>query len=326
MASKGRAPLSELEKAKRKAARDYRKIAEMKNLSYDDIYGKRTGDKNMGRKPVSKEEQIRRAKVAFLKSLSVHRAEALKEAIELPSIRDLLKEYRVYRASDLAGRKGADRVIKLLNYIEKKAAKLDEYERNPCPMREYNGKGRKPMYKEEAIEYYNKKIADARREIEELKKDMPKSQHIYYELREARLSLRRSKARAKDSSVDFAYFDSLEILNNRVSELEAEYKEQLKKEKKEGMTTSSPSLTTTLPNLASASSNLANEVPEPSFEKPEPISTHEQVKELKAELSEVNEGIEVLTQLEEVLRKKAIFLQRKREIEQAIESKVKDLI
>lgn len=318
MASIGRVPLTALEKAKRKAARDYRKIAEVRSLTYDDIYSKRAGKKNMGRKPISKEEQVRRAKVAFLKSLSAHRAEALKEAIELPNIRDLLKEYRVYRVNDSAGRKGADRVIKLFKYIEKEAAKLDEYERNPCPMREYSGKGRKPMYKEEAIEYYNKKIANARSEIEELKKDMPKSQHIYYELREARLSVRRSKARAKGNPLSPEYFDSLEILNKKVSELEKAYKAQLKKEKSEELDTTSPS-------LASTSSNSSIFTDGTRFEKYQKPPSHEEIEELKAEEKELSEEIRLFEQLEEIIRAKLQLTKKRRKLREIIEAKEQEI-
>lgn len=330
MASKGRTPLSDLEKAKRKAARDYRSIAEKRNLTYDDIFGKRAGNKNMGRKPISKEEQIRRAKKQFLKSLSEHRAEARKESITLPDIRSLLREYRVYRANDSAGRKSADRVIILQKYIDKERMKLDQAIADlksddvPCPLETYSGRGRKPMSKQEKVDYLSGKLEDAAREMNELLESAPKSQKIYYKLREARLEVRSLKQNRERYPDDEMVIEYLERAQDEVNELETAYNEQLKLEEKESKSkplasstsTLSPA-TTPLPNVATTLSNSENEVTEELFQNRSP---HEVIDNMKQDLAEVNEEIQAIEQLEEALRKKLELIKKKKLIQQGIEN------
>lgn len=330
MASKGRTPLSALEKAKRKAARDYRSIAEKRSLTYDDIYGKRAGNKNMGRKPVSKEEQIRRAKKQFLKSLSEHRAEARKESISLPDIKSLLREYRVYRANDSAGRKSADRVIILQKYIDKERMKLQKANRDlhsddvPCPLETYTGRGRKPMSKQEKVDYLARKIEEASREKDELLKSAPESQKIYYKLRDARLELRVRKKSKKERPHDEMLDYYIEEALNEVSELETAYNEQLKLEKKEAKSKPLPSSTSTLspattplPSVATTLSNSESEVAEELFQNRSP---HEIIDNMKQDLAEVNEEIQAIEQLEEALRKKLELIKKKKLIQQGIEN------
>lgn len=316
MASKGRTPLSALEKAKRKAARDYRSIAEKRSLTYDDIYGKRAGNKNMGRKPVSKEEQIRRAKKQFLKSLSEHRAEAREESIDLPDIKSLLREYRTYRANDSAGRKSADRVIILQKYIDKERIKLDQAIADlnsddvPCPLETYSGRGRKPMSKQEKVDYLNGKLEDAAREMSGLLENAPESQKIYYKLREARLEVRTLKQNKERYPHDEMIVEYLERALDEVSKLETAYNEQLKLEKKEAK--SKP-----LPNSTSTLSNSENEVTEELFQNRSP---HEVIDNMKQDLAEVEEEIKRLELLEEVLRRKEVFIKKKKLIQQGIKN------
>lgn len=330
MASKGRTPLSALEKAKRKAARDYRSIAEKRSLTYDDIYGKRAGNKNMGRKPVSKEEQIRRAKKQFLKSLSEHRAEARKESISLPDIKSLLREYRVYRANDSAGRKSADRVIILQKYIDKERMKLDQAIADlksddvPCPLETYSGRGRKPMSKQEKVDYLSGKLEDAAREMNELLESAPESQKIYYKLREARLEVRSLKQNRERYPDDEMVIEYLERAQDEVSELETAYNEQLKLEKKEAKSKPLPSSTSTLspattplPSVATTLSNSESEVAEELFQNRSP---HEIIDNMKQDLAEVNEEIQAIEQLEEALRKKLELIKKKKLIQQGIEN------
>ncbi|MBR8842314.1 hypothetical protein [Pseudoalteromonas sp. JC3] len=332
MASKGRTPLSALEKAKRKAARDYRRIAEKRSLTYDDIYGKRAGNKNMGRKPVSKEEQIRRAKKQFLKSLSEHRAEARKESIDLPDIKSLLREYRTYRANDSAGRKSADRYLILKKHLKKENEKLLQAQRElesddiPCPLETYSGRGRKPMSKREKVKYLSDKVTEVVLEMEEVYKKVPESQKIYYELRDARLELRELRENLKNQKL--APFDDVlaarEELEQKVSELETAYNEQLKLEKKESKSkplqssTSALSPTTTpLPSVATTLSNSENEVTEELFQNRSP---HQVIDNMKQDLAEVEEEIKRLELLEEVLRKKEEFIKKRKLIKQGIEN------
>ncbi len=319
MASTGRIPLSKLEKAKRKASRDYRKIIEKRNLTYDEIYEKRAGEKHMGRKPISKEEQIKRAKKEFLESLLIHRAEAREASISLPSIRELLREYRVYRANDSAGRKGADRTIALYKYIEKERAKLDQAIAEPCPHETYTGRGRKPMSKADKLEHYQNKIRETEEEIRELIEDAPESKKIYYKLREARLEARSRKQALKNNPHDEMVLHYYEEVKAQVLEIENEYNEQLKVEKKEQMTTPLPPVTT---NTMSTSDNVV----EAGVIINKDSSKHEVIELMKKKQLELDEEMKILQQLEETLLKKAEIIKQKRELELAIESRQQDLI
>ncbi|NQZ88496.1 MAG: hypothetical protein HRT54_13065 [Colwellia sp.] len=327
MASSGRIPLTKLEKAKRKASRDYRKLIAKRNLSYDDMFEKRVGNKNMGRKPVSKAEQVRRAKIDFLESLFEHRAAAREDSISLPSIRALLREYKFYRANDSAGRKGSDRVITLLKYIGNEQAKLDKAILEPCPMEIYNGRGRKPMSKSEKEVHYQQKISVAQIEIDELVKTAPKSQQIYYDLRKARLELRsRKKALTvrPDEEMVQHYLKESECL---VADIENKYNNQLVIERKHtasNSTISLSSLAMSLPN-----SDLENESIAKHNDKAialTNISGHEEIELLKERQLKLDEEVRVLNKLEETLTMTALLLKQGRELQEAIYSKQRQLI
>lgn len=326
MASTGRIPLSKLEKAKRKASRDYRKIIEKRNLTYDEIYEKRAGEKHMGRKPISKEEQIKRAKKEFLESLLIHRAEAREASISLPSIRELLREYRVYRANDSAGRKGADRTIALYKYIEKERAKLDQAIAEPCPHETYTGRGRKPMSKADKLQHYQNKIRETEEEIRELIKDAPESKKIYYKLREARLEARSRKQALKNNPHDEMILHYYEDVKVQVLELENEYNEQLKKEKKEQMASSSPSMTDTLPSSTTDAVSTNNNIVEAGVIINENFSDHEVIELMKSKQLELDEELKVLEELEKTLLKKAQLIEQKKSIQAAIENRQQKLI
>lgn len=327
MASAGRVPLSKLEKAKRKASRDYRKIFEKRALTYDDIYEKRSGNKNMGRKPISKTEQINRAKIDFLKSLSEHRAEAREESISLPDIRSLLREYKSYRANDSAGRKGSDRVITLSKYIDKETIKLEKAKEESCPMETYNGRGRKPMSREEKKVHYEAKIQEARDEIAELMFKAAPSQNVYYKLREARLEVRRLKKLSIAQPLDDMIKDHLKEHENNVADLEVKYNNQLLIEKRD----KESNVTTSVSSVAMSSSN--SDLEYETVDKPSPqvvattnVSEHEAIELLKEQQNELDEEMRILDELEETLRRKALVLKKKRELQEAIDIKQRQLI
>jgi hypothetical protein len=333
VASSGRTPLSNIEKAKRKASRDYRKIIEKRNLTYDEIYDKRAGEKHMGRKPISKEEQIKRAKKEFLKSLSIHRAEARTASIVLPSLRVLLREYRVYRANDSAGRKPIDRTIALYKYREKERAKLDQAIAEPCPHETYNGRGRKPMSKAEKLEHYQNKIRETEEEIRELIKDAPESKKIYYKLREARLEARSRKQALKNNPDDEMVLHYLEESKAEVLELESKYNAQLKIEKKEELASSSPSMTDTLPSVTTPLPNSTTDTMSTNINVVEAgviintnSSDHEVIDLMKSKQLELDKELKVLEELEKTLLKKAQLIEQKKSLQQAIENRQQQLI
>jgi hypothetical protein len=327
MASAGRTPLSKLEKTKRKASRDYRKITEKRNLSYNDMYEKRAGNKNMGRKPVGKDEQIKRAKAEFLDSLFEHRAEAREVSIILPDIRSLLREYQTYRASDSAGRKGSDRVITLHKYIEKETVKLKKAKAEPCPMEKYNGRGRKPMSKIDRIEHYENKIKEASDEIAELMNFATPSQSIYYELRTERIEVRRLKQMVAINPLHDMAIHELAIHEETVAELEKKYNNQIAKEKKE----TAPSSATSVSSVAMSfpNSDLENETLITSTHKaiaPTNLSGHEEIELMKVKELAIDEELKSLDDLEEILRARYLLLKQKRELKEAIESKQRQLL
>jgi hypothetical protein len=327
MASTGRTPLSKLEKAKRKASRDYRKLIEKRNLTYDDIFEKRAGNKNMGRKPVSKFEQVRRAKVDFLESLLEHRAVAREDSISLPVIRVLLRDYITYRATDSAGRKGSDRVITLLKYIDKEQSKYDKAMNESCPMETYNGIGRKPMSKSEKEVHYQHKINEAQNEVQELIEAAPKSQQIYYDLRLERLEVRRLKKLVSESPGNDHLRHNLSEHERNVINLEDNYNNQLVIEKKEGASNSA----TLVSSLAMSVSNsdLESEGIDLHDDKlvvVTNISGHEKLDLLKDKQIELDEELKSLNDLEEILREKYLLLKKKRELQETIDIKQRQLI
>jgi len=323
----GRIPLSKLEKAKRKAARDYRKLIEKRNLTYDDIFEKRVGNKSMGRKPVSKAEQIKRAKDEFLISLFEHRAEAREDSTSLPGIRSLLREYITYRANDSAGRKGSDRVIALMKYISKEKGKLNKSQEESCPMETYNGVGRKPMSRDEKLIHYKEKIHEAEVEMNELIDAASQSQNIYYKLRQERIEVRRLKSILSSNPSDENIAQEFKNHKENVKELEKEYNNQLVVESEQAesnMAETLSSLTTSLPNSDSENESAILHGGRPIVLTN--MSKHDELKLLKEKQSNIDKEIKVLEDLEEVLKAKALLCKQSRELQQSIDIKQRQLV
>lgn len=198
MSKLGRSHLSDLEKSKRGAARKYRKLLEIKKLTEEEILGSRKGLKHMGRPAVSKAERIRRAKADFLVELNNYRSCAAQESILLGSVREQLLELRSYKAEESIGRKKADRVIELKEYIRREHIRLAQALHEPCSLERFSGRGRKPMSKEEKIAHHQARIAETQAEIDVLIAAAPVHQQLYYELHDARLEVSRIKAAIDD--------------------------------------------------------------------------------------------------------------------------------
>lgn len=198
MSTPGRSHLSDLEKSKRGAARKYRKLLEIKKLTEDEILGSRKGLKHMGRPAVSKEERIRRAKADFIAELNNYRSCAAQESILLSTVRQQLRELRTYRSEENIGRKKADRVIELKEYIRREHIRLAQAQHKPCPLERFSGRGRKPMSKEEKIAHHQARIAETQAEVDLLIAAAPFHQQLYYELHDARLEVSRIKAAIDD--------------------------------------------------------------------------------------------------------------------------------
>jgi hypothetical protein len=231
MPSPGRTPLSEHEKAKRLAARKYRKLIEVRNMTEDDLLGMRVGDKNMGRKPVPIPKQIKRAKKEFLSALNNYRDESQKIHVDMSDIKAVLRELKVYRSDEKTGRKAADKVIQLKDFLRKETAKLEEAKEEECALKNWSGKGRPPMSKEEKIEHFAKKVADIQNEINELIANAPLHKQLYYSLNDIRLEVRRKKALLKEDLSDEAENQvkaDLLALEAQRDALEEEFNQELK--------------------------------------------------------------------------------------------------
>lgn len=198
MSKLGRSHLSDLEKSKRGAARKYRKLLEIKKLTEEEILGSRKGLKHMGRPAVSKAERIRRAKADFLVELNNYRSCAAQDSILLGSVREQLLELRSYKAEESIGRKKADRVIELKEYIRREHIRLAQAQHEPCSLERFSGRGRKPMSKEEKIAHHQARIAETQAEVDLLIAAAPFHQQLYYELHDARLEVSRIKAAIDD--------------------------------------------------------------------------------------------------------------------------------
>lgn len=284
MPSPGRTPLSEHEKAKRLSARKYRKLIEVRNMTEDDLLSMRIGDKNMGRKPVPIPTQIKRAKKEFLSALNNYRDESQKVHIGLSDIKAVLRELKVYRADEKTGRKAADKVIQLKDFLRKETAKLEEAKQEECALKNWSGKGRPPMSKEEKIEHFAKKVTEIENKINELIANAPLHKQLYYSLNDIRLEVRRKKALLKkdltDEAEDQVKADLLALEAKRES-LEEELNQELKAAGLSGVKEIDEEPE---PEVADDLSKVSNELPKSATTLPN--SAKSSISDLEALLSE----------------------------------------
>jgi len=300
MAKAGRTPLSRKEKAKRKAARDYRKYLEVKQLSSHDINSSRVGNKKMGRKPIPIAEQSSRAKSQFLESLDEYRNILTDEKTPLPELKVILQELRVYRLNDAAGRKKANRTIALMSYVKKQRELLELAEASPCLLKNYSGRGRKPMSKEQKIEHYQQKIKDAQTEIEHFLSSCAKSEQLYYYIINSRDELTRVESFLKSNSDDENANHLRDHLLEGIPSLEKAYQDALIEE----------SQSSNDPGELTKNNTLSEGVIAESTTK---------LQALRNEQVLIDEEIKALNELELLLRKKINLLERNRTVNVEIE-------
>ena len=119
------------------------------------------------------------------------------------------------------------------------------------------------------------------------------------------------------------YYEDVKV---QVLELENEYNEQLKKEKKEQMASSSPSMTDTLPSSTTDAVSTNNNIVEAGVIINENFSDHEVIELMKSKQLELDEELKVLEELEKTLLKKAQLIEQKKSIQAAIENRQQKLI
>lgn len=240
----GRPRMSPMERAKSRAARDYRKYlhtfteefqteVERKHVQF---YG---SSARMGRPPLSLKDHQRKAKRYWDASWSKYVEQCKADGMSPEKPEQLAK----FRAKDKSGRRGHDRVIYLLKYIRQQQRKADDAEKKPDENYRQaleQTRGRPPMTKAEKVHHYRNKAEKARQEVLEILTDLPKSEQLYYRIydlkvdrRQARLCINKPdnpQAAALGLSTERAK-RRIKELNAQIEMLESERAETLKKDK-----------------------------------------------------------------------------------------------
>lgn len=297
MASPGRTPLTDLEKAKRLAARTYRKLIEIRNMTEDDFLGMRKGDLKMGRKQIAHSVQIERAKKEFLSALIKYRDESQKVHVDGFNLRAELRELKEYRKHEKLGRKSADKVIQIKDLIRKELDKLEKAKEQDCPLKSWSGKGRPPMSREDRIKFIEDKISQYQSEIGDLIKDAPTHLKLYYQLHDKRIEVRNLNMTISsygDEEVPKKLTEQLDKLTAERDEIEQEMNDEMRKNgvksikevqivKEKAKKTAKrlldaaktlPKVTETLPNSAETLPNSTQTMPNMETLSLEDLETH----------------------------------------------------
>jgi len=192
----GRPKLSTLDKAKSRAARDYRAYLHTFGSDFgDEIERKRVqfydSNEQMGRPPLTLKQHQERARTVWDGSWSAYVKQCENDSMEPNSPKDLER----FKAKDKAGRRGIDRIVYLLKYARQQKRKAAEAE--AVPDSEYDEaqgqkRGRIPMTKLEKVAHYKQKAKDAELEIVEMIANLPRSKQLYYEIHDLRVERRQT--------------------------------------------------------------------------------------------------------------------------------------
>lgn len=240
----GRPKLSTLDKAKSRAARDYRAYLHKFSSEFDDeIERKRVqfvdSHERMGRPPLSLKQHQGKAKLVWDTAWSDYVAQCEVDKVEPESPKDLER----FKAKDKAGRRGNDRIVYLLKYTRQQKRKAVEAE--AVPDSEYDKtqrqtRGRTPMTKLEKVAHYNQKAKAAELEVLELIANLSKSEQLYYKIHDLKVERRQalmcitnpnnSQSLALGFSAEQAT-QEIKELDTTIGAMEVERAEYLKKEK-----------------------------------------------------------------------------------------------
>lgn len=240
----GRPKMSALEKAKSRAARDYRSYLHTFTKEFEDEAERKRvqfarSSERMGRPPLSLRQHQEKARQRWNNSWAGYVEQCEADGIEPESPKQLER----FKAKDKAGRRGHDRVLYLLKYIRQQTRKAEGAEQ--VPDEEYlfsaqHTRGRIPMSKMEKVQHYEDKAQRARQEVLEIVANLPRSEQLYYKIydlkvdrRQARMCINKpdhAQAVALGLSAEQAR-ETIKELDTRIAALETERAEALKKEK-----------------------------------------------------------------------------------------------
>jgi len=240
----GRPTMTLLERAKSRAARDYRNYLHTFTEEFEEEVERKRVQffetrERMGRPPLSSKNHQEKARRRWDTSWSqyVEQCEADNAEPESP------KQLERFRAKDKSGRRGHDRVVYLLKYIRQQQRKAEHAEQ--IPNTEYQKalqqtRGRTPMSKLEKVQHYREKAEKARKEVLELVANMPRSEQLYYKIYDLKVDRRQARmcinqpgnpqALALGLSAEQAR-EKIKELDTRIGALETERAEAVKKEK-----------------------------------------------------------------------------------------------
>lgn len=220
--------MSPMERAKSRAARDYRKYlhtfteefqaeVERKHVQF---YG---SSARMGRPPLSLQDHQQKAKRCWDASWS-HYVEQCKADGRAPEKPEQLAKFR---SKDKSGRRGHDRVIYLLKYIRQQQRKADDAAKKPDENYQQaleQTRGRPPMTKVEKVHHYRNKAEKARQEVLEILANLPKSEQLYYRIYDLKVDRRQARLciNKPDNPQAVALGLSAEHAKAKIKELDAQ--------------------------------------------------------------------------------------------------------
>lgn len=240
----GRPKMSALDKAKSRAARDYRNYLRTFTPEFEVELSRKcvqfySSDEAMGRPPLSLKQHQEKARRTWDASWSQYVEQCERDGVEPESPKQLEK----FKAKDKAGRRGHDRVIYLLKYIRQQQRKADDAEQTPDSeylIAQQQTRGRIPMTKLEKVQHYREKAELARQEVLEIVANLPRSEQLYYKIHDLKVDRRQAlmcinqpsnpQAIALGLSAQQAR-EQIKELDTRIGALEVERAEALKKER-----------------------------------------------------------------------------------------------
>jgi hypothetical protein len=240
----GRPKMSALDKAKSRAARDYRNYLRTFTAEFEVEVARKSvqfysSDAAMGRPPLTLKQHQEKARRQWDASWAQYVEQCERDGVEPESPKQLEK----FKAKDKAGRRGHDRVIYLLKYIRQQQRKADDAEQTPDEEYEkaqQQTRGRIPMTKLEKVQHYREKAELARQEVLEIVANLPRSEQLYYKIHDLKVDRRQAlmcinqpdnpQAIALGLSAEQAR-EKIKELDTRIGALETERDEALKKEK-----------------------------------------------------------------------------------------------
>lgn len=240
----GRPKLSALEKAKSRAARDYRAFLHTFTGEFEDEVDRKhvqfyESDERMGRPPLTLKQHRAKAEKVWDASWQKYVEQCEADGVDPESPKQLER----YKIKDKAGRRGNDRIIYLLKYIrdqERAVAKAEAVPDAEYDKAQRQTRGRRPMTKLEKVAHYREKAKAAELEVVELIANLPRSEQLYYKIHDLKVERRQTnmcitkpdnpQALSLGLSAGQAR-KQIKELDTRIGALEMERAEALKKEK-----------------------------------------------------------------------------------------------